>query len=237
VYLELQPDYRFLMDEMLEWAEGALLAPHPDSGPALQHFAFDHDAPRRNVLGARGYAQQPWFGMMRRMRFGAPPIPEPMMPRGYTLRSTRPEEGDYAAVAALLNAAFGRATHSAQEYRNFTTHSPSFRHDLDLVAEAPDGTLAALVGVTFEPLCRHGTFEPVCTHPEHQRRGLARALMFEGMRRLRSLGALDACVDTGSMEAANAFYDSMGFSEAYRGHYWLKSLEVTVKRSGADLPV
>jgi mycothiol synthase len=225
VHLELHPDYRFLIDEMLAWAEGALAAPRPDVGPALQHFAFDYDAPRQQALAARGYQQKDWFGMTRRLRFGAWPIPVVTLAESYTLRTVCPgDPEDCARVAALLNAAFKRTIHSAQEYANFAAHSPSYRADLDLVAEAPDGSLAALVGITFEPLCRYGVFEPVCTHPDHQRRGLARALMLEGLRRLRALGALDAWVGTGDMVPANALYDAMGFTEAYRGHYWLKPI-------------
>jgi ribosomal protein S18 acetylase RimI-like enzyme len=74
--------------------------------------------------------------------------------------------------------------------------------------------------LTFEPTNRSGVFEPVCTHPDHQRRGLARALMLEGMRRLRDLGTLTACVDTGDMEPANALYRVCGFTEEYRGRWF-----------------
>jgi mycothiol synthase len=225
VWLELHPDFRFLMDDMLAWAETTLAAPDTEfGGQCLTHFTFDYDTPRQQVLSTRGYVLQPGFGVLRRLRFGGWPIPDAPMAEGYRLRTTRPLEQDYAAVAVLLNAAFGRTVHSAQEYRNFSTQSPSFRHDLDLVAEAADGTLAALVGVTFDAVNRHGMFEPVCTHPQHLRRGLARSLVLEGMRRLHTEGALDATVDTGDAEAANAFYDAMGFTEAYRGHYWCKHL-------------
>jgi len=64
--------------------------------------------------------------------------------------------------------------------------------------------------------------EPVCTHPDHRRKGLAQALMQEGLLRLRDLGALEASVDTGNMLPANRFYDSIGFTEAYRGYAWRK---------------
>ena len=43
-------------------------------------------------------------------------------------------------------------------------------------------------GVTYDEANRRGIFEPVVTHPDHRRRGLARALMLEGMRRARALG-------------------------------------------------
>lgn len=42
---------------------------------------------------------------------------------------------------------------------------------------------------------------------------------------MRALGALEAWVGTGDMQPANALYDSMGFTEAYRGHYWLKQMD------------
>ena len=48
------------------------------------------------------------------------------------------------------------------------------------------------------------------------------ALMQEGLRRLRALGAVDVTVDTGDMAPANALYDSLGFTEAHRGYEWRK---------------
>jgi len=65
---------------------------------------------------------------------------------------------------------------------------------LDLVAVAPDGTLAAYVGMPYDASNRLGSFEPVCTHPDHRRRRLACVLMLEGIRRLRSIGAIEAMV-------------------------------------------
>lgn len=115
-----------------------------------------------------------------------------------------------------------RTCHTTQEIRAFTAHSPSFRHDLDLVAEAHDASFAACVGVTCDPANRRGIFEPVCTHPLHRRRGLAQALMLEGVQRLKALGATDAYVDTGDAVPANSLYDAVGFSEAYHGCIWRK---------------
>ena len=46
--------------------------------------------------------------------------------------------------------------------------------------------------------------------------------MHEGLLRLKALGAVDATVDTGDMEAANALYTSIGFTEAYKGYSWRK---------------
>jgi ribosomal protein S18 acetylase RimI-like enzyme len=136
-------------------------------------------------------------------------------------------------MAALLNAAFGRTVHTAAEYRTFATASPSFRHDLNLVAEAADGSFAAHVGLTLDEVNGHGIIEPVCTHPGHRRQGLARALILEGLKRLREQGAITCSVETGDMEPANALYRAIGFTEEYRGHAWRLALPSSVLDGGA----
>jgi ribosomal protein S18 acetylase RimI-like enzyme len=79
------------------------------------------------------------------------------------------------------------------------------------------------VGIPYDQVNRRAIFEPVCTHPDHRRRGLALALMHEGLHRLRAMGAREVTVDTGSMEAANRLYDSVGFTERYKGYYWRRT--------------
>ena len=52
----------------------------------------------------------------------------------------------------------------------------------DLGSE-PDGELAAFCTVWVDPETRTAVFEPVGTHPNHQKRGLGKAVMTEGLRR------------------------------------------------------
>ena len=208
---------------MLEWAEGHLAVPDADGITGLEVFAFDYDSPRVRLLQERGYAQTPSREVTRRLRLGQHRPPGPKIATGYVMRTTLPVEADFQAVATLLNAAFRRATHTAEESRTFREHSPSFDVDLELVAETPGRALAALVGVTYDEENRRGIFEPVCTHPDHLRRGLALALMHEGQIRLRALGTADAYVGTGDDKAPNRLYESAGFTEAYRGRVWRKA--------------
>jgi len=58
--------------------------------------------------------------------------------------------------------------------------------------------------------------------PEHQRRGLARAMMTEGLRRLRRMGATRAFVG-GYEPAANGLYASVLSPEHDRSEQWLKT--------------
>ena len=95
-------------------------------------------------------------------------------PDGYTVRGLRgPEE--MAARVEVHRAAFAPSRLVVDKYERLT-RLPHYRFEDDLVAEAPDGTLAAFALSWWDPLGRVGEFEPVGTHPDHQRRGLSRAI-------------------------------------------------------------
>lgn len=223
-HLQLHPGFRHLEEEMVAWAE-AHLARQVADGRLLSIFVFDDDADRQAVLSSRGYERGAAGGVTRRQRMAEGSLPpRPVLPAPYVLRTVRADDlEDCGRVADLLNAAFGRTFHSAVEFQNFTRMAPCYRADLDLVAAAPDGTLAAYVGIAWDDLNRHATFEPVCAHPDHRRHGLARALMEEGLHRLASLGAVDVTVETGDQLAANELYDSLGFEEVRRGQWWQRT--------------
>jgi mycothiol synthase len=224
-HLQLHPDYRHLIEaDMVDWAERHLAVPTENGQQRqLAIFVFEYNSPRRSLLEQRGFEKMPYGGVTRRLRLGNRPLPPVNVAEGYTVRSTRPNDmSDCQRVADVLNAAFNRDCHTARELHNFMTLSPSFRHDLDLVAEAPDGSFAAYVGITYDETNQRGIYEPVGTHPDHQRKGLARALMFEGLHRLKAIGAKDVYVGTGDMIPANRLYEAVGFTEAYKGYTWRK---------------
>jgi ribosomal protein S18 acetylase RimI-like enzyme len=223
-HLQVHPDHRYLEDEMIAWSEANLAAPARAGGSkVLFIYANEYDAYRQRLLAAHGFQQTEDWGMIRHMRFGQQPLRQPVVYEGYTVRTTRSADlDDCQRLADLLNAAFRRSFHNAEEYYNFCRLAPCFHQDLDLVAVAPDGTFAAYVGVPYDETNRRGIFEPVCTHPDHQRKGLAKALMQEGLLRLKARGAVDVTVDTGDMTPANQLYDSLGFTEAYKGYSWQK---------------
>lgn len=220
-FLQLHPDYRRLEAAMVAWAEANIAVPADDGKQQRLHiFAQEYDVPRQRLLAERGYEKMPWLGVTWKMRLGERPFPSPPSPPGYHIRHTTPD--DYQRVADALNAGFERDFHTVDELRYFMTHAPSFRHDLDLAAEASDGSFAAYVGVFYDETNQRGIFEPVCTAPEHRRHGLARALMLEGLHRLQKLGVKTAYLDTGDMVPANRLYEAVGFTEAYKGYVWRK---------------
>ena len=220
LFLQIHPDYRDLEDEMIAWGEDNLDV-YREQQRQLDLFIYDHDDFRRDLAARRGYEALPYGGVARRTRLDRE-IPRGGLAPGYFLRSVRADERDYERAAALLNAAFNRTLHTAAEYAHMSTHSLSYRHLLDLVAEASDGSFAALVGVSLDLENRLAVVEPVCTHPAHRRNGLARTLINAGLNRVKALGAVEAVLGTGDDPGANALYEATGFTEVNHGLVWRK---------------
>ena len=100
-------------------------------------------------------------------------------------------------------------------WRNRTLQRPEYVHDLDLVAVAPNGQLAAfcISWLAENPNgdCR-GQVEPLGVHPEYRRLGLGQAILSEGLKRLQSRGAKQVYVQTDNYrDAAFKLYESSGF--------------------------
>ena len=93
------------------------------------------------------------------------------------------------------------------------------RHE-DLGVFASDGALASFCTIWLDEANRAGVFEPVGSHPDHRRRGLGRAVMWEGLQRLREWGATSAAVDTGYRAPAVAFYRAVGFELVEAVDHW-----------------
>ena len=94
---------------------------------------------------------------------------------------------------------------------------------LDLVVEAADGVFAACTICWVDPVNRIGVFEPVGVRSAFRRRGLARGLTLEGLRRLRERGMRTAHVATADFNhPARATYESCGFAVIEEEHTYLK---------------
>ena len=158
---------------------------------------------------------------MRRRSLGKP-IPEFGLPPGYAIRSLNPtDRADLEKRAAVANSAFGITRHTADTIQ-VLQQAPTYRPELDLVAVGPDGTLTAYCVVWHDGANGIGMFGPVGTDPAHWRRGLGKALMGEGLKRLEALGATMAYVDCDLDEAANRLYESAGFTDYDRVYHWQK---------------
>lgn len=139
-------------------------------------------------------------------------------PAGY---QTRPVAGldEVDAWVDLYNSSF--ADHwehidMTPEERRIDIGRDRYRGDLDLVAVAPDGTLAAFCscGISnHDDGSREAWINLVGTRPIQRRRGLAGALITAGLAALRADGMTEAKlgVDAKSPTNATTLYESLGF--------------------------
>jgi ribosomal protein S18 acetylase RimI-like enzyme len=215
-FLQVHPafDLPKLVDEMLEVAEAKLAVTGADGRRHLQVWANEDDILRREVLHCRGYTQGDWPEYQRRRSMSVPVSDAPIA-AGYTIRALGDVE-ELPARSWLSWQAF-HPDEPDDRYEGWSWYhnvqrAPLYRRDLDLVAVAPNGELASFCTVWFDDVNRSGVLEPVGTAPAHQRRGLGKAVMGEGLRRLKRLGATLAIVGSYSAEAG-ALYAAVGFTK------------------------
>lgn len=224
-FLQVHPDYRSpeLEVEMMLMAETQYSVRQPDGSQKLVIWSPECDSLRKDILQRRGYTRQDW-AEYQRCRDLTVPIAEASLPEGFAVRSLA-GENELPARSWLSWKAF-HPEEPDEKYQGWEWYlnvqkAPLYRQDLDLVAVAPDGELAAFCTVWFDSLTQTAAFEPVGTHPAYQRRGLGRAVMSEGLSRARELGATLAAVGSYS-EAAGQLYASMGFTEYTLSEPWVK---------------
>lgn len=134
----------------------------------------------------------------------------PALPAGYRIRPLAGRD-DIPARVDVHRAAFPPSRLTIEKYERLFT-LPHYRPEDDLVVEAPDGTFAAFALAWWDPDGRVGEFEPVGTHPEHQRRGLSRALLTFGLRRYAERGASVVQVYSDATNpASEGLYEAVGF--------------------------
>jgi ribosomal protein S18 acetylase RimI-like enzyme len=223
-FLQIHPAQRTLALEraMLDLAEERLSV-EGGGRRRLGVWAHADDPLRREELLRRGYSQGVEAEAQRRRTLDGE-IPVVFLPAGYRLRSLGEEPELPARSWASWRAFHPSAPDSEYEgrewYRNIQ-RAPLYRRDLDLVAVAPDGEIAGFCTLWYDDYTRSGSYEPVGVRPEHQRRGLGKALMLEGLRRLQRLGATNAFVSSYE-PAAHALYASAGFAEFDLYQAWVK---------------
>jgi len=199
--------------------------------PFISVSAQDGDAMRVELLTRRGYTRRADWQEIQRVRDLALPIPEAPVPEGYVVRAILADGEDLAKRGWATWRAFHPdepdEKYEGWEWQRNVHKAPMYRRDLDLVVEAPSGEIAAFACLWYDDVTRAVYYEPVGTMPEYQRRGLAKAVIAEGMRRAKEMGALIATVGGGgeSNPPAEPLYAGMFSKGGVSATGWLKYLD------------
>lgn len=226
--------------------DGGDVVAHPDAHPKIDGIMVDwleeegrrrgcstymtgcfvEDEQRHSFLTDRGYERgsDGYSHMIISLESEAV---KPQPPAGYTLRGIegRHEIEKRAAVHRAAWSARRPSALTTEVYERLVSF-PGYRQDLDLVAVDSNANFVSCTNAWYDDNIRVGEFEPVGCHPEHRRKGVTRALLLEGLRRLRHLGAQQAVVYTFSKEpGTQKLYESCGFTVVGRDWNYTKQLD------------
>jgi ribosomal protein S18 acetylase RimI-like enzyme len=143
-------------------------------------------------------------------------VEQPVLPDGFRF-CTADEAGPEAAVRAHVDA-WSRSAYTAESYEG-VRQTATYRGDLHVLVEAPDGTMASSTIMWFDEANKTVEFEPVGTHSDYRRLGLGRAMLLHGMHLARAAGATHAtvvCAGAPAHPEARGLYYGVGFRELSR---------------------
>lgn len=232
LWFKVHPAYRTnrLEPLMFTWAEAQLRQRRREKLRVLIH---DKETARQALIERHGFIPTRYYLRMHRPL--DEPIPAPLFPQGYQLRAG---DHDPQAWADLYNDSFADHYNFHPRDAEFVRHwqrDPDYCSDLNLVALAPDGTLAAFAWCHIHAERnqrsgrRDGTVGVLGTRPGHRRLGLGRAMLLTGMQLLRNAGMTHAVlgVDASSPMGANKLYASVGFKPTYSHVLYSRDLAVS----------
>ncbi len=232
VYFQVHPGYKSetLEQTMIALGEEAFLYTEANLKGKIAIFSHLTDTLRNTLLEMNGYERSNWE---ERAYYRALEEFSDETPRvdGIILRTMN-------GVADLASRSWAswRAFHSDEPdgayepdggawYKNIIK-APLYRPDLDLLAEDPHGQVVGFCTVWFDKVTGTGYFEPIGIVPEYRRKGLGKALLFEGLKRLRKAGGTLATV-AGQWEGAYKLYASVMGGAPLEVRAWVKTRPTT----------
>ena len=214
-----------LEQEILDWTGSQLRETGAEIDPEAKIVLYvglpDFYTYGRDVLEKAGFQPARYF--FRMVRSLTEPIPDPVFPEGYTLSYVKNNDEELQEWVDCFNESFidhwNFHPTNLEEARHWNDASVNYKPESDLVAVAPDGKFAAFCycEVNDEDNRRNdrndGWIHLLGTRRGHRNKGLGRAMLYAGFRRLKSLGADTAKlgVDADNPTGALGLYERVGF--------------------------
>jgi len=224
-FIHIHPAFRTpdLEAEVITHAERTFRTTYPDGHRRLYVPVDEDDHFRKEVLRKLGYEGKGNPGWEHYHDLDGA-LPDPQVTPGYTVRSM----GDINEHPARSWASW-QSFHSNEPEGNYdgdwswfanVQRCPLYRRDLDVVAATDDGQIASFCTILYDDVTRSAVTKLVGTAAPHWRRGLGKAVIFEGMRRLQRLGCTRVFAKADD-EIADLFYSST-MAHRYISETWFK---------------
>jgi len=220
IYFQVHPDHDAQKAALFDYAEATFGSKDGESGrERLLIFINEADLTLQRLAADRGYERDVDFREVTSRYALGGGVPEVVLPQGFHLQSLA-DENDLRKINQVLWRGFnhpGPPPEEEIEGRKEAQEAPNFKHDLTIVAVAPNGDYVSFCGIWYVPENRLTYVEPVATDPDYRRMGLGKAVVLEGIRRTVPLGSQMAWVGS-----EQEFYVAIGFTKSYRAEAWIK---------------
>lgn len=213
-FVSVNPDYRHLLKEMLEYAECELAQNEKDQ-KSLSVWITNLEDSKRQLLIEKGYKK---VEEVAATTFNYKnEFPEVVCPPGFSVISLE-DENDFKKINDCLWKGFNHGDEPDDDLdcRMQMQSGPNFSKELTTVIKAPNGDYACFAGMWLNKNNEYAYLEPLATVPEYRKMGLAKLALVEGMKKTKALGA-KYCFG-GTVE----FYHKFGFEDVVYRELWSK---------------
>ena len=218
-YVMVHPRYMGLYSEMVTWLTDYSWVNWKGT---LKLIEMDGETMREKVLQAHGFTREKVSGIFR-VRALSEPIPDYRMPDGFYARSVTPD--DFDELASCIRQVFGHGEWFNRDILLENSAASYYHSDLDLVAVDETGKIASFCTFRLDPPTGITELEPMGTLAEYRNKGIGRALICEGFRRLKEYNpSLLFIGEAANTPPANRLYELTGFTERYDMIRWVKTL-------------
>jgi predicted N-acetyltransferase YhbS len=148
------------------------------------------------------------------------------LPDGFAVKDANEINSNQQALAhgrAFGNTDSDNPERLKERQRAYTSlrNAPDYRTDLDLAILDKNNEIASFTTIWYDTDNQIGILEPVGTIPKYRRKGFGKTVIYEGVNRIKKLGAKKMYVGSNQQ-----FYHTIGFSTAFEKDIWQKRWKV-----------
>lgn len=220
-FFELGSEYdRNLLNEMMDFAEENLSV-IKDTKKSLSLWISTEKPELEEIALERGYTKPNWTADTNYLNIETQDFSY-KMPDGFKIQSM-----EFSNELEKRSQCFSRAFNSPSDkittveiYKRLQ-EAPDYNPEFDIYALSSEGDICAFCLIWFDEKNKYAVLEPVGTDPDFRRKGLAKACIYEAIKRVKKLGAQRIFVGSDQK-----FYQDIGFNNPDKAYILEKSVEV-----------
>jgi mycothiol synthase len=219
-FIQLHPKFLGIYGKIVSWVEQQVKV--EGEKVKLSIIELEGIQYREKQLRSLGYIKGDVYGILR-IRDVHEQIPDYRLPSGFSVRSVTRD--DYNKLAACIRQVFGHGDWFTKEILETLSQASFYKPDLDLVVIDTSGRIVSFCTFRLDAPSGITELEPMGTLRDYRGRGIGRALICEGLRRLEvydpSFVYIGGAANT---PAANHLYEVTGFTQKHMLYYWGKTV-------------